>query len=157
MLARPKHTVATNGRHGIPKLRRHQDCRLSLTHWKTLCVLLSLYSRYVVSVLLKKTVLFKCSLPVLRLTPLLALLSLPILLARLISYHNRERPPRSVFTPRTAAVILSTFPITWFFGFLYYTDIPSLAFVVATIVAACEGRHVVAGIVRIPFCELWVI
>ncbi|KAI0277109.1 hypothetical protein BGY98DRAFT_934606 [Russula aff. rugulosa BPL654] len=35
------------------------------------------------------------------------------------------------FPPTLDAVVLSTFPIAWFFGFLYYTDVPSLL----------SGRH----------------
>jgi alpha-1,2-glucosyltransferase len=58
------------------------------------------------------------------------------------------RPPPSLFTPTLDAVVLSTFPIAWFFGFLYYTDVPSLLSVVVTIVAASQGRHWTASMVR---------
>jgi alpha-1,2-glucosyltransferase len=45
-------------------------------------------------------------------------------------------------------VVLSAFPIAWFFGFLYYTDVPSLLSVIITIVAASQGRHWTANMVR---------
>ena len=41
------------------------------------------------------------------------------------------------------------FPIAWFFGFLYYTDVPSLALVVCTVVCALKGKHVLAALVSI--------
>ena len=84
----------------------------------------------------------------LRLTPLLTLLILPIVSARLICYHQLLRPPKSFFTPQIEAVVISAFPIAWFFGFLYYTDVPSLVFVLATVVAAGQGKHFLAGLVR---------
>lgn len=83
----------------------------------------------------------------LRLTTLLSLLVLPVALTRLVSYHKRERPPPSIITPIPEAVILAAFPIAWFFGFLYYTDVPSLLFVVTTIAAATEDRHWLAAMV----------
>ncbi len=103
---------------------------------------------YILTILLKNLFLFKCTLPTLRLTPLLTLLSLPLALTRLLCYHKRIRPPPSLFTPTLDAVVLSTFPIAWFFGFLYYTDVPSVLSVIFTIVAASEGRHWLASMVR---------
>jgi alpha-1,2-glucosyltransferase len=44
-------------------------------------------------------------------------------------------------------MILAAFPIAWFFGFLYYTEIPSLVFVIWTIVAAAEDQHWRAAVV----------
>ncbi len=93
------------------------------------------------SLLLKRLFLLKCNIPMLRLTTLLFLLVLPVALTRLVSYHKRERPPTSTMTPTSEAVVLAAFPIAWFFGFLYYTDVPSLLFVVLTIIAATEDRH----------------
>lgn len=45
------------------------------------------------------------------------------------------------------AVVLSAFPIAWFFGFLYYTEVPSLVSVVWTVVAASQDRHWLAALV----------
>ncbi len=53
-----------------------------------------------------------------------------------------------MFTPTLDSVVLSTFPIGWFFGFLYYTDMPSLLSVIVTIVAASQGLHWAASMVR---------
>jgi len=107
---------------------------------------------YVLTVLLKGVFVFKCRLPTLRLTPLLALLLLPLATTRLLCYHKRIRPPPSVFTPTLDAVIVSTFPVAWFFGFLYYTDVPSLLSVIVTIVAALQGRHWAASMLGIISC-----
>ena len=90
----------------------------------------------------------KCNLKTLRLTPMLALLALPLVLTRLLCYHQREPPPPSWFTPLSEAVVLSLFPIAWFFGFLYYTEVPSLVFVVLTVVAASQNKHWLAALVR---------
>ena len=83
----------------------------------------------------------------LRLTPLLTLLSLPLFLSHMRAFHNRVPPPRSLLTTSLEDVVLAAFPIAWFFGFLYYTDIPSLASVMAIFVAATKERHVLAGLV----------
>lgn len=99
-----------------------------------------------------KAFVFKCNLAILRLTPLLTLLVLPFVLTRLLCYHKRIRPP-PILQPSAEAVILSTFPIVWFFGFLYYTDVPSVLGVVASVVAASQGNHWSAALVRttLPF------
>lgn len=89
----------------------------------------------------------------LRLTTLLTLLALPIALTRLLCYHKRERPPTSFFSPTPESVVLSLFPIAWFFGFLYYTEVPSLLFVVWTVVAASNNRHWLAALVC-PYLDL---
>ncbi|KAI0257323.1 glucosyltransferase [Lactifluus subvellereus] len=107
---------------------------------------------YILTILLKTVFLFKCRLPTLRLTPLLTLLLLPLAATRLLCYHKRVRPPPSVLTPTLDAVVLSAFPIAWFFGFLYYTDVPSLLSVIVTIVAASQGKHSLAGLLGIISC-----
>ena len=87
------------------------------------------------------------NLAMLRLTPALSLAALPFALTRLLCYHRRVRPPYTVFVPTTEGVVLTSFPIAWFFGFLYYTETPSLFFVVTTVVAASQGRHWLAALV----------
>jgi len=99
------------------------------------------------SLLLKKVFMFKCTLPMLRLTTMLSLLALPIVLTRLICYHQRRRPPSSLLAPIPEAVVLSAFPIAWFYAFLYYTEVPSLVFVLWTVVAASQGQHWLAALV----------
>lgn len=105
---------------------------------------------------MKTVFLFKCTLPVLRLTPLITLLALPFALTRLLCYHQRIRPPASKLAPSLDAVVLAAFPIVWFFGFLYYTEVPSLLFVVSTVVAASQSHHWLAALVRLfpPFVSI---
>lgn len=103
---------------------------------------------------MKNIFLFKCNLPTLRLTPLITLLVLPFALTRLLCWHQRVRPPSSSFVPTLDAVVLSAFPIVWFFGFLYYTEVPSLLFVVSTIVASSQNKHWLAALVRPRFLLL---
>ncbi|KII93695.1 glycosyltransferase family 59 protein [Plicaturopsis crispa FD-325 SS-3] len=107
---------------------------------------------YILSLILHRVFLFKCTLPMLRLTTTLSLLVLPLFLTRLMSYHQRRRPPTSWFAPKPDAVVLAAFPIVWFFGFLYYTEVPSLVAVVATVVAASQGNHWIAGSLGLLSC-----
>ncbi|KAH9891022.1 glucosyltransferase [Cubamyces lactineus] len=107
---------------------------------------------YVLSLVLKKLFMLKCNLSMLRLTPMLSLLALPIALTPLVSYHKRERPPPSLATPLLEAVILASFPLAWFFGFLYYTEVPSLVSVVSCVVFAMQGRHWLAALIGLVSC-----
>ncbi|KAL0950710.1 hypothetical protein HGRIS_007486 [Hohenbuehelia grisea] len=107
---------------------------------------------YIMSVLLKRIFMFKCTLPMLRLTTSLSLLALPIVLTRLLCFHQRERPPSSFLAPTIGALVLSAFPVAWFFGFLYYTEVPSLLFVAATVIAATEQRHWLAALLGLVSC-----
>ncbi|KAK0478532.1 glucosyltransferase [Armillaria novae-zelandiae] len=90
-------------------------------------------------------------------------LALPIALTRLLCFHQRVRPPTSIFSPNLESLVLASFPIAWFFGFLYYTEIPSLVSVVLTVVAAAEGRHWLAALLGLISCTfrqtniIWVI
>jgi alpha-1,2-glucosyltransferase len=64
-------------------------------------------------------------------------------------FHQRERPPSRILAPNIDAIILSGFPFVWFFGFLYYTEVPSVLFVVGTVVAAMQNKHWLAALVRL--------
>ena len=44
---------------------------------------------------------------------------------------------------------MALFPIAWFFGFLYYTEVPSLLLVVLTFIAASDDNHWLAASVRL--------
>lgn len=44
-------------------------------------------------------------------------------------------------------MVLSAFPVVWFFGFLYYTDVPSVLFIITSIIAATESKHWTAAFV----------
>ncbi|EKM60782.1 glycosyltransferase family 59 protein [Phanerochaete carnosa HHB-10118-sp] len=107
---------------------------------------------YILSLILKRIFMLKCNLAMLRLTPLLALLVLPLVLTRLLCFHKRERPPTSLFAPTPEAVVLSAFPVAWFFGFLYYTEVPSLVFVALTVVAATHDKHWFAALFGAVSC-----
>lgn len=72
---------------------------------------------------------------------------MPIIITRLLCIQRRERPPKELLSPTTDAIALSLFPIAWFFGFLYYTDVPSLGFVIGTVLAAMQGRPIVSAVV----------
>ena len=112
---------------------------------------------YLMSLLLKKLFVFKCNLSMLRLTTTLTLLGLPLALTSLLCYHKRIRPPIEWLSPSPEAVLLAFFPVSWFFGFLYYTEIPSLLTVVLTVVAASNHNHWQAALVchafRQRFCH----
>lgn len=90
---------------------------------------------------------FKCRLPLLRLTPALHLLALPALLSSLVAYHQRLPQPRDITAPSISAVTLAAFPPLWFFGFLYYTDVPGIAFVLGSFVAQANDSNWLAALV----------
>ncbi|KAF7320168.1 hypothetical protein MKEN_00801300 [Mycena kentingensis (nom. inval.)] len=106
---------------------------------------------YLMTLLLKKMFMLKCNISQLRLTTILALLVLPLVLSRLLCFHQRGRLPKWT-EPSLDALVLACFPIAWFFGFLYYTEVPSLMFVVATIVAAMQGQHWMAALLGAISC-----
>lgn len=84
----------------------------------------------------------------LRLTPTLTLMLLPLALTRLLAFHKRVQPPSSIISPTFEAMALSAFPLAWFYGFLYYTEVPSLLSVVMTVMFATKGWHWGAAVVR---------
>ncbi|KAG2117937.1 glucosyltransferase [Suillus discolor] len=106
---------------------------------------------YMLSVLLHRVFMFKCNLNLLRLTNTLTLFALPLVLTQLLGFHQRRRSPPKL-TPSIEAVVLSSFPIAWFFGFLYYTEVPSLVSVLCTVVAATQNKHWLAGLLGIVSC-----
>lgn len=103
--------------------------------------------RYILSVLLHRIFAFRCNLALLRFTATLTLISLPLFLTRLLAFHRRRRPP-PFLAPSPEALVLSTFPIASFYGFLYYTEVPSLVSVLLTIMLATQHRHLSAAMVR---------
>jgi alpha-1,2-glucosyltransferase len=111
--------------------------------------------RYLLSVFLHRVFMFKCNLNLLRLTTTLTLFALPLVLTRLLGFHQRRRPLPQL-APSIEALVLSTFPIAWFFGFLYYTEVPSLVFVLCTVVAATQNKHWLAGLVRDLVCPVFI-
>lgn len=135
-------------------------------------------SRYALSVGLNRILRLPCTIPNLRLTDLALLQIAPFLTALLLRSIRTSppklpacctgvkpvwklRPPSpslDIPPPRgfpaddsssdTLALVLSTFPVFWFFGFLYYTDVGSAVGVIATVLLAKEGKHWLAAAVR---------
>ncbi|KAG6371672.1 DIE2/ALG10 family-domain-containing protein [Boletus reticuloceps] len=117
----------------------------------TAIVINSRVRRYILSVLLHRIFVFRCNLALLRFTVTLTLISLPLLCARLLAFHQRRRPP-PLLAPSPEALVLSTFPIAWFYGFLYYTDVPSLVSVLLTVILATQHRHLSAALLGVISC-----
>lgn len=107
---------------------------------------------YVLSVILKKIFLFKCTIPILRMNNLLLNLLLPPLISYCLAHYRSDRPPRSLIEPTIESIVISAFPIAWFFSFLYYTELGSLVFVLATILAAGRGAHWLAALMGAISC-----
>lgn len=101
---------------------------------------------YLMSLAMKRIFLFKCNVSMLRLTTMLNLLALPLVLSHLLCHYKRLRPPASLLQPIPEAVVLALFPIAWFFGFLYYTETPSLLFVLLTVVSSTSEKHWTAAL-----------
>src|SRR5258708_26109532 len=91
---------------------------------------------------------FKCRLPLLRLVPALHLMALPILISVLEAYHKRLPPPSDLTEPSLFSITTAMFPPLWFFGHLFYTDIPSLFFVLASFAAQAQDAPWTAAVVR---------
>lgn len=147
---RRKLIVVGSFQHGTQRSLLHLDCerfRASFISHNRVLTRSLLRPSYLLSLVLKRLFLFNCNVPMLRLTTLLSLLSLPIALTRLLCYHKHERPAQPILSPSPEAIVLSAFPIAWFFGFLYYTEVPSVLFVVWTVVAASQGNHWIAALV----------
>ena len=51
--------------------------------------------------------------------------------------------------PSPSAITISAFPLIFFFGNLYYTDVASLAGVLAVLALAQSGRHWSAALVSV--------
>jgi len=118
---------------------------------------------YLLSLFLKRVFLVKCNVAMLRLTPALTLMLLPLALTRLLAFHKRIQSPSSILSPTVEAMVLSAFPLAWFYGFLYYTEAPSLLSVAMTVVFATRGWHwgaAVAGMISCTFRQtniVWVL
>ncbi|PPQ62790.1 hypothetical protein CVT24_000484 [Panaeolus cyanescens] len=132
----------------IPQAQAY--CRGDFGHWDP--KITTPPGLYIWSLLLKRVFMFKCNLSMLRLTTLLTLLALPLALTRLMCIYKRERHRDGILSPIPEAIVLSAFPIAWFFGFLYYTEVPSLVSVVLTVVAALEDKHTLAALFGLLSC-----
>ena len=103
------------------------------------------------------TVHIPCSPCLLRGTNLLFSALIPGVLSTIIdnpagsSYKSPRRPFwRHLIQPSSPALVISAFPLIFFFANLYYTDIASLAGVLGAYALALHGRHWPANLVRKP-------
>lgn len=127
----------------------------SVSYSAALCSLLpSSSNSYILSVLFKRLFLFKCNLPVLRFTNVLLSIILPPIITSLLARIRRQRAPESLLEPTTEALVLSLFPIAWFFGFLYYTEMGSLVLVLLCLQLSLKERQWAAAGVRFFYLDM---
>ncbi|KAG8947991.1 glucosyltransferase [Tulasnella sp. 419] len=107
---------------------------------------------YVLSVIMKRIIMARCTIPTLRFTNIVLLLFLPIPISHLLAHVRRVNPPRSLLAPTMESLVIASFPIVWFFAFLYYTELGSLLFVVSTIWAARKRSHLLAAVLGLISC-----
>ncbi|KAF8342782.1 glucosyltransferase [Cantharellus anzutake] len=107
---------------------------------------------YLLSVILKKIFLFKCTIGTLRLTNILLLSFFPPLISSLQAKLRRIDAPQSWLEPTLESIVISAFPITWFFAFLYYTETGSVFFVLACLLAALHQKHWLAALLGLISC-----
>lgn len=82
-----------------------------------------------------------CNLAMLRLTNVLLVTAFPPLVDAVITQNRLERRTRSFLEPSAEALVISSFPLFWFFGFLYYTDVASVVAVLLTLLVSRSGWH----------------
>lgn len=80
------------------------------------------------------------------------LLALPPIFNSLTARVRRDRSPTSLLAPSLECLVIASFPIAWFFAFLYYTELGSLVFALMTILMALRQRHWEAALVRPVSC-----
>ena len=73
----------------------------------------------------------------------------PILISVLEAYHKRLPPPSDLTEPSLFSITTAMFPPLWFFGHLFYTDVPSLFFVLASFAAQTRDAQWTAVFVRV--------
>lgn len=109
---------------------------------------------------------FTCSIDGLRYMNAFLLCILPWLNSRILShFRTTPYPPYPGVKPRVRflipeddiileAIVISCFPIAYFSGFLFYTDLASLISILACYDQSLSGRHVLAGSVSHCFLRL---
>lgn len=90
-----------------------------------------------------------CSTSILRLTNGVLSVVCSILLYEII-IHLKPSLDEKIATFR--AVVLSLYPLHWFFSFLYYTDVASLTAVLAMYLLVLKKKYIFSSLVRtIPY------
>jgi len=107
---------------------------------------------------------FRCSTNHLRWMNAALLSTLPLLISQVLShFRTTPYPPRPGVKPRVRflipedeiileAIIISSFPITYFSGFLFYTDLGSLFAVIASYHQSLVRHHVLAALLGLWSC-----
>lgn len=107
---------------------------------------------------------FTCSINGLRAMNAVLLCILPWLNSRILSHFRKTPyPPYPGVKPRVRflipeddiileAIVISCFPIAYFSGFLFYTDIASLVSVLACYDQSLTGHHITAGLLGLLSC-----
>ncbi|KAG8994174.1 glucosyltransferase [Tulasnella sp. 427] len=135
----------------IPQAQAY--CRGEWSHWDP--KITTPPGLYLVSIALMKVFLLPCTIPILRLTNVLLLTLLPPFLDRVIASVRVDQERlrnRSWLEPSAEAIIISSFPVFWFFAFLYYTDVASAISVLITLYVARSGWHKSAVVVGLLSC-----
>jgi len=143
-------TVVVTSKIGIRNLLHHQDCSFQSISTPFLrfffrCELTFLppslpSPSYLLSLFLP----LPCTPSLLRLTNLLLLFTLPFIINHLLSQRRSLKLSSNSTTgwgPSVESIAISLFPPLWFFSNIYYTDVGSCVFVLASWAAARGGRN----------------
>ncbi|MBW0465511.1 hypothetical protein O181_005226 [Austropuccinia psidii MF-1] len=107
---------------------------------------------------------FSCSTDLLRWINATLLCLLPLLISRILSrFRTTPYPPKPGVKPRVRflipeddiifeAIVISCFPITYFSGFLFYTDLSSLLAILACYDQSLVGNHIFAALLGLWSC-----
>ncbi|CAD7696204.1 unnamed protein product [Ostreobium quekettii] len=63
-----------------------------------------------------------------------------------VQTHNHKGAQKDEHHSFLLSMCLTFFPLHFFYGFLYYTDVPSLTFILACLLATLHSRHWLAGL-----------
>ncbi len=104
--------------------------------------------RYLLSAIPLMTVHIPCTPPLLRGTNLIfSTLLIPAIISSVSALQRRRPFWRHFLIPSAKALVISTFPLIFFFGNLYYTEVASLAGVLGCYALALQGRYWVSSVV----------
>jgi alpha-1,2-glucosyltransferase len=90
------------------------------------------------------------SIPALRAVNALLLLFLPFLISDLLGLIRDSSLPQAPLWRRniTEGLVITSFPLVFFYGFLYYTDVASLVLVLLVYRQALRKSYVASALVR---------
>jgi len=160
-----KRTAKDVGPTGIQRSLLHLDCTRSFfVISESQDNNIKNFRRYIPSAIAQRT--FPswdfCSTTSLRTTNAALLFALPFLIFRILThFRTAPYPPRvpnggikvRFLVPEDGlmieAVVIACFPLAYFSGFLYYTDLASVCAVLACYDLSLQGRHYLAGFVSL--------